>query len=83
MATVEYYTGQRPAQYKDALTQAVAAGLNEFLAEAVRIGGGSATLVQFIKLAGIFQAPVRSYEISVNGSNVIAGGFSYGLGPQS
>jgi Ca2+-binding RTX toxin-like protein len=79
MATVEYYTAQRPTQYNDHLTQVVAAGLNEFLAEAVRLGGGSATLKEFIKLTGVFQAPVRSYQISVNGSDVIADGISYGL----
>jgi Ca2+-binding RTX toxin-like protein len=79
MATVEYYTAQRPTQYKDQLTQVVATGLNEFLAEAVRLGGGSATLKEFIKLTGVFQAPVRSYQISVNGSDVIADGISYGL----
>jgi Ca2+-binding RTX toxin-like protein len=79
MATVEYFSAQRPSEYKASLTQLAATGLNDFLAEAIRIGGGSATLVQFIKFTGIFQAPVRSYEISVNGSNVIAGGFSYAV----
>jgi Ca2+-binding RTX toxin-like protein len=79
MATVRYYTGQRPTQYKDALTQTVATGLNEFLAEAVRLGGGSARLQEFIKLTGIFQAPIRNYDISVTGSNVIADGMSYSL----
>lgn len=69
MATVDYYTAQRPDQYKDHLTEVVAAGLNTFLAEAVKLGGGSATLSQFIKLTGVFQAPVRSYEISYNGTN--------------
>ena len=79
MATVEYYTAQRPNEYKDQLTQVVATGLNEFLAEAVHLGGGSATLREFIKLTGVFQAPVRNYQISVNGSDVIADGISYSL----
>jgi hypothetical protein len=79
MATVEYYTAQRPTQYKDQLTQVVATGLNEFLAEAVHLGGGSATLREFIKLTGVFQAPIRNYQISVNGSDVIADGISYSL----
>jgi serralysin len=79
MATVEYYTAQRPAQYKDNLTAVVATGLNEFLAEAVHLGGGSAILRDFIKLTGVFQAPLRNYEISVNGSDVIADGISYSL----